>query len=116
MSTPWSLYNEVNKNNNRNYSVYRCIEPSSIVTDGPWYPNQNICPCDPSLSNKTGRGFTACPIGIEEPIINMNINKNDTGPYNSQIKGNLYSSSQFTPPQLMPRPITKIGYQWRAGS
>ncbi len=122
MSTPWNLYNEVSKNNTRNYSVYRCPEPTGIKTGSPWYPGNgdNICPCDPNLSNSSGRGFTACPLGInlEEPDYNYNSQKlaGINLPDESQVTGSMYNNGQLVPPQLQPRQLIRIGEEWRSSN
>ena len=117
MTTPWELYNEVSKNNTRNYSTYRCPEPSSVKTGEPWFPYSNICPCDPNLSNKTGRGYTACTFGIAEPekIRGPAINsfKRDMIPQRNQVVGSLFSQNQTVPPQSDPDPFVRIGQAWR---
>ena len=67
MSTPWKLYNEVSQNNNnKDFSVYRCPEPTAVKTGRPWFYGENVCPCDTNLSNQSGRGFAACNFGINE--------------------------------------------------
>ncbi len=106
----WQLYEEVNKNNTRNYSVYRCIDPVAVKTNEPWFNNTNICPCDPKLSNTTGRGFTACPFGISTPNTNELITVDVPM---SQVVGSLYSQNQVVPPQMQPRELYKIGIEWR---
>jgi hypothetical protein len=106
----WSLYEEVTKNNKRDYSVYRCVDPVAVKTGEPWFNNTNICPCNPKLSNVTGRGFTPCPFGISQP--NFSELRAVDAP-SSQIVGSLYSENQVVPPQLQPRELYRIGVEWR---
>jgi hypothetical protein len=120
MSTPWKLYNEVNQNNTLNYKIYRCVDPVAVKTEAPWFYGENICPCDPSLSNKTGRGFTACPLGInqEAPMWNLPVFQIASQvPDQGQIMGSMYGSgNQFVPPQLQPRQLIRIGEEWRSSN
>lgn len=116
----WPLYNEVNKNNSRNFSVYRCPDPVAITTSGPWYSYSNVCPCDPKLSNATGRGFTACPYGISDKSPNWNLPAFQVlsqYPENKdQITGSMFGSGQYVPPQLQPRQLVRIGEEWRSAN
>lgn len=119
MSTPWQLYNEASINNDNKYVVYRCPDPVTVKTDQPWYSYENICPCDPNLSNNTGRGFTACPLGINQEAPMWNLPMYQTAsqlPGSNQTVGNLFASggNQFVPPQLQPRQIIRIGQEWRS--
>lgn len=122
MSTPWETYNEVNQNNTRDYSVYRCIEPASVSTGPPWFNGigVNICPCDPNLSNHTGRGFTACPLGINQEAPTWNLPTFQLVsqiPSPNKVIGNMYGSgNQFVPPQLQPRQLIRIGTDWRSSN
>jgi len=106
--------------NNPNYVDYRCIEPSAITTNAPWFPISNVCPCNPSLSNPTGRGYVACPFGVQtntKQIEQHNMSKVVSVP---KVAGAMFPnvSSNFaviSPPQFQPRPLTNIGYTWRSG-
>lgn len=64
MSSQFSLLNQAVSKNNLDYNVFRCVDPVATTTGEPWYPISNVCPCNPQLSNSSGRGFTACPMGI----------------------------------------------------
>lgn len=124
MSTPYSLYtknelplyDEVVNNNNTNYSVYRCFN-NSKTTGPPWFPDKNLCPCDPNTNNVTGRGYTLCSFGVVEkekiygPASDM-FHSNQI-PSNNKIVGNLFNDSQTVPPQLDPNPFVRIGQGWR---
>ena len=121
MSTPWELYNEVNKNNTRNYSVYRCLDPVAVKTGAPWFYGlgENVCPCDPKLSNTSGRGFTACPYGINQEDSRWSLPSYQLMsqfPEPSKVEGNMYSENQFVPPQLQPRQLVRIGQEWRSAN
>jgi len=119
MSTPWKLYNEVSMNNEDKFAVYRCPDPVAVKTGAPWYSYSNVCPCDPKLSNQSGRGFTACPLGVgeSEPAWDLsNFQLESQLPVNKQVVGNLYNQSQFVPPQLQPRPLARIGETWRSAN
>jgi hypothetical protein len=107
-----------------NYVDYRCIEPSAIDTAGPWFPISNICPCDPKLSNPTGRGYTACPFGIQAEQKTISKEAHSFMPINTNNihtvgDGVMYPSlsqlNVISPPQFQPRPLTNIGYTWRTG-
>jgi len=113
----WPLYQEVNQNNTRNYTVYRCPDPVAIITDQPWFSYNNVCPCDPNLSNTSGRGFTGCPMGISGGVPSWNISNFQLAsqiPTKDQVVGNLYSMNQFVPPQLQPNPLVRVGEEWRS--
>jgi hypothetical protein len=114
-------------NNDTKFAVFRCPDPVAVKTEGPWYNYENICPCDPSLSYPTGRGFTACPYGIFDQ---GNGNGNGNGNLSANVlkdvqqsivaglsrTGNNYNDYQVIPPQMDPRPLTRIGQQWRSGN
>lgn len=121
MATPWKLYNEANLNTNNKYTVYRCLDPVAVKTSRPWYNSvgENICPCDPKLSNTSGRGFTACPLGIKQEIPSWNLPSFQLVskyPQENNVIGNLYSSGQYVPPQLQPRELIRIGQEWRSSN
>lgn len=113
---------------NTNYVDYRCIEPTAISTSGPWFPISNSCPCDPKLSNPTGRGFVSCPFGIQtNETLNMSITteqQNFSGipekELESKQQGSLYPEISIYPvtavPQFQPRPLAQIGYTWRSAN
>ena len=71
-----------------------------------------MCPCDPNLSNKTGRGFTACNLGInqEAPQWTLPTFQLASQITNQTLTGSMYGSgNQFVPPQLQPRQLIRIG-------
>jgi len=116
MATPWALLNESSQNNSKDFSVFRCINPTATITEYPWYSSgTNVCPCDPNLSNPSGRGFISCPYGINNTSSSFK-QSDDSFPYNNQITGNLYPKEQFVPPQIQPNPLVKIGYSWRSNN
>ncbi len=119
MSAQWALLNEAQSSNNLDYNVYRCVDPVAVKTGDPWYPISNICPCDPQLSGSTGRGFMSCPMGlsVEKPGKPLPISQilNQIPPQ-QQVTGSLFNQNQFVPPQLDPRQLTMIGYQWRSAN
>ena len=121
------------------YSNFACIDPVAVYMDKPWYPYKETCPCDPQLSNPTGRGFTPCPFGVDFEIQNIsqanlpkplmtvvgNIDKNGTyrdisvpvyGVNNEDrpLSGSMFPSKQFSAPQAEPRPLVRIGQSWRS--
>lgn len=117
----WPLLQQVMKNNDLNYMAYRCIDPVAEKTGKPWYPITNICPCDPTLSNITGRGFTSCPMGISDtrprpPLYSLSQVKNQLPKSKQEVTGNVFNQNQFVPPQLDPRPLTLVGYEWRSAN
>ena len=96
-----------------NYSVYRCLDPLKFKTDQPWYRISNVCPCNPEESNITGRGYTPCNFGIQED--QSEINSLSSGPRSTTslpLVGSLYQNKQYTPPQLDPRMLSRIGNKW----
>lgn len=99
------------------FNIYRCPDPIKSYTSQPWYRFTDVCPCNPNDSNVTGRGFTACPFGIQ--------NKEETpikysSAYQKEIKslpkGSLYAQQQYVPPQLEPRQLARIGQEWRSAN
>lgn len=107
----WPLYKEVNINNNLNYTFTQCLEPTTSKTGGPWFYRNNTCPCDPKLSNPTGRGYTTCPIGVSEIVKPLVENEQNPG-----MTGSLYNNRQYSPNQFNPYPIARIGESWRTVS
>jgi hypothetical protein len=112
----WQLYDEATseeKNSgiagNSKFAVYRCVDPVAIKTSKPWYTITNVCPCDPKLSNTTGRGFTSCPFGVSKPIEGDLV-----GTSGVSLTGSLFGSGQVVPPQLQPRELYRIGVEWRS--
>ncbi len=101
-----------------NYSIYRCIDPVKQDTKSPWYRIENKCPCSPADSNPTGRGFTSCTYGVQYETPNtLNLAKQTNLPkQNNPLTGVLYENNQFVPPQLEPRPLSRIGNQWRSAN
>lgn len=111
------------------YAVYRCLQPNAKTTNSPWFREEDSCPCNPILSNPTGRGLMGCPFGVqfekswnetipltksEQIVTNSgieNINKN----VNTKISlpGSMFQNGQFIPPQLEPRPLSRIGVEYR---
>lgn len=115
------------------YSTFRCLDPNFVITDKPWYPYQDVCPCDPKLSNPTGRGYTSCPYGVQTDIKSLNkeiskksnvyevIDYNNINGYQTKNipvtqlpLGSLYQNSQITAPQMDPRQLVRIGNEWRS--
>jgi hypothetical protein len=120
-----------------NYIDYRCVNPGSVVSQGPWFPMTDVCPCEPNLSNPSGRGIVACPFGINGSSLASNGSSNElsnrpqrvplsTIKYSDgswtpvQMKqsdlpfGSMFSTGNYIPPQLEPRPLVKIGVTWRS--
>ncbi len=116
MSTQWSLLNQANVNNGSRYSIFRCPEPGVVVTGGPWFPSENVCPCDPKLSFPSGRGLTSCPFGVMEPEKRPVAQLYNKIPTQQEITGIIYNDAQFIPPQMDPRPLTRIGESWRSAN
>lgn len=85
-----------------NYTYFTCLDPTQ--------PASNICPCDPSVSNPTGRGFTQCPFGI----YNNPLQTDKPGSQHNIGVGNNFNSKQTAPPQFQPRPMSRIGIEWRS--
>ena len=119
----WSLYNEAtSSSNNDKFNVYRCVNPTAVTTEQPWYSYSNVCPCDPKLSNTSGRGYTPCPFGVLESNDSMEMSELKSQfrhqeanqfPSKHRLVGNLDNTLQFTPPQLQPRQLVRIGQVWR---
>jgi hypothetical protein len=126
---------------NPNYTDYRCLNPLANVVGEPWFPMTDVCPCNQSLSNPSGRGYTACPFGVDYyseptaaqlqmaqqapkgPLLNS-LQFNNSGKWEAvpvtisnsapaDQPGSLYPPTDFVPPQLQPRPFSRIGVTWR---
>ena len=105
---------EYTANASRNFSTYRCLDPIKTQTTTPWYPTENTCPCDASNTNVTGRGFTPCPFGMDVETRNtVNLNIGNLPKQKKALIGTMYQNNQFVPPQLEPRPMSRIGNQNR---
>jgi hypothetical protein len=98
--------------NNTKYDVYRCPDPKKVITDLPWYPISNVCPCNPNFNNVTGRGYTPCGFGVQTNEKSINYAASQTLPPKKLPLGALYQMDQYVPPQLNPYPLTRIGQQW----
>lgn len=109
---------------NKNYTDYRCIDPVMTVSSDKWYPMTDVCPCDPTLSNPTGRGFTSCPMGITfdspdtktAPLSALKYNNGNWVPSDVTTlpHGSNYPVGSYVPPQLEPRMLVRIGQTWRS--
>jgi len=119
MNVQWSMLQNAEKNDQLNYSIYRCIEPTAVKTGEPWFPDSNVCPCDPNLSNSSGRGFTAFPIGIAVEKASAPLSQGQLHhqiPTPSQVTGTLFNHSQAVAPQMWPRQLSRFGNQWRSAN
>ncbi len=120
-SPQFSLLNQAQDKNNLNYSIFRCPDPVATKTGEPWYPISNVCPCDPQLSNESGRGFTACPMGlsvekgVNAPVVPQGQLAGQQ-PQSQQVVGSLFNQRQAVPPQMWPRQLSRIGNQWRSAN
>ena len=115
---------------------YRCIDP---VVMGPvsslWYNDKvDVCPCSNKDSGKTGRGYTSCPLGVQfdltnirnfseqkKPVIRMISHDNGTTYQTEHVtvkdiqdSGSFYPTTQYSAPQAEPRPLIRIGQEWRS--
>ncbi len=119
LSSPFS-----SPSTNKNYTDYRCVSPTISVTDTKWFPMTDVCPCDPTLSNPTGRGFTPCPMGItfdkqDNKTLPLSALKNNNGNWvatdvTELPPGSMYPVGSYVAPQLQPRMLTRIGQTWRS--
>ena len=101
-----------------NYTVFRC-NPLALQEKKPWWRETEICPCDSQFNNETGRGFVSCPYGIENEKL-AKFGRIPTVPNPQEVKqkmtGSLVQDKQWIPPQLNPRPLSRIGQQWRSSN
>jgi len=102
----------------QNFTVFRC-NPLGLEESRPWWREQEFCPCPSEYNNETGRGFVSCPYGVENEKEVM-FGKIPTVPNPEKIKkemtGSLVQDKQWIPPQLQPRPLSRIGQQWRSAN
>ncbi len=119
------MYSNLNSSApNDNYVDYRCIEPSATETNSPWFRIPNTCPCDPKLSNPSGRGFLGCPFGIQTDTTVKNsvsgltkiIPKDKIDKVNYGLYPEISGYSMSSVPQFQPRPLSQIGYTWRSAN
>jgi hypothetical protein len=115
------------------YAVYRCLEPGHTETDTPWFGMSDVCPCNPELQNPTGRGRISCGFGVQFDQNEINRASNQKVPLQTVIgsikgssyhnlavpvqlpKGSMFPGKQNPPPQADPRPLVRIGQEWRSG-
>ena len=121
----------MNYEERQKYSIYRCLEPGHTETNTPWFGMSDVCPCDPDLQNPTGRGRVACGFGVQfdqnainraasqrEPL--QTVVSSNQGSYHTMAvpatlpKGSMYPGKQNPPPQADPRPLVRIGQEWRS--
>lgn len=115
--------------NKYRYSVFRCLIPGKSQVDPPWFPYSDICPCNPEYDNPTGRGMVSCGYGVQfdQNLINQSVNAIETLktvvgsngqfysiPVDSLPEGTMYPKMQNVPPQAEPRPLIRIGQEWRS--
>lgn len=125
-----------NQNTNPQYVDYVCLNQFRTETDIPWYPRQDICPCNPKYNNITGRGYTMCPFGVEfnqqemeqraismHPVQTLEEHQGLQGYFTTITDGsNVINETQLFPkytyaaPQMWPRPNTRIGQDWRSAN
>ena len=87
---------------------------NKVDTGPPWFQITNVCPCNPTSNNPSGRGLSSCPFGVQTNIKKlMTEAKMPTSPKVKVPTGSLYQDAQYIPPQLNPRQNTRIGQQWR---
>ncbi len=111
-----------------NFIDFRCIDPVASTMNQPWYRILDECPCNPKLSNQTGRGFTSCPLGVqfdqkeinrvlENPKIVTNNNKqmSMSDMPSGSLFPNVNNSPDVVPPNIQPRALIRIGQSWRSG-
>lgn len=123
-----------------NYVDFRCIDPVASQVGQPWYRISDVCPCSPSQSFPTGRGFTSCPFGVQfddnrpqknssELMAVQNIDNKwasvpDTNAQKLINNGSMFpvagsgsltgtEPGAYTPPMLQPRQLARIGYTYR---
>ena len=102
------------------FSAYSCMIPFARKIEQPWVSYSNVCPCDLQQSNVSGRGYTPCTFGINtaanevpqyRPLVS-----NSGQPISSEFisnTNNMFPMSQYVPPQLDPRALIQVGYEWR---
>lgn len=96
------------------YTVYRCF-PNMTETGTPWFREFDYCPCNEKYDNLSGRGYVSCPFGVQadDKVVFK------AGKQMSQPPGRVgawVQDSQWVPPQLSPRPLSRIGEQWRSAN
>lgn len=122
----------------KRFFQYRCIDPVATTQGAPWYRITDYCPCDPTVSNPSGRGFVSCPVGVQfgqgaiaaqgalsaaaVPATPTTTNGLVWGPGTVEaLRGAMYSAPGGTgagamavPTILETRPVYRIGYEWRS--
>jgi hypothetical protein len=127
----------MDKSTEQKYAVYRCLEPGHTETNTPWFGMSDVCPCNPELQNPTGRGRVGCGFGVQfdqnainrasnqkvplQTVIGSNKPNNQGSSYHTVAvpatlpKGSMFPGKQNPPPQTDPRPLIRIGQEWRSG-
>ena len=113
-------------NSDSKFNIYRCPDPRKVVTTSPWYRIDDFCPCDPTQSNVSGRGYTPCTFGmqvempnpseLQPPAFGLQLPGQLVSSVNNFMVGSMYQNDQIVPPQLQPRPLTRIGQSWLSGN
>lgn len=67
-----------------------CLDPYRKNTDGPWYRTSETCEC--SIPSTSSRGLVVCSVGVD--------------------KSNKFSQVDKDY-KLDPRPLIRIGNEWR---
>lgn len=118
-------------NSQYKYTSFSCIDPVAVTMSQPWYQYTTTCPCNPELSNTSGRGFTSCPFGVQfekSPVNSTNSQmplmqisgSGQITPVKSLPVGSMIPDFKnipiATPPQFQPRALSRIGEQWRSAN
>lgn len=104
-----------------------CNNPGNLPTNGQ-FPEVSVCGdlntmiySQLTTGGITGRGVTPCPYGYLQKQPWTNSDKQILIPYQGKYFTELSQSSiffdpdrpTFLPPQGNPRPLTRVGYEWR---
>lgn len=107
----------------KNFHVYRCPDPIKGKTDQPWFRIEDLCPCDSgTLSNPSGRGYVPCPFGVQFDNTVWDQNMMLSAPLVKQEPSSMMFPMnpgiglQSVPTQLEPRPLARIGTDWRSAN
>lgn len=104
---------------------YRCLIYDRNIVEQPWFRQEDVCPCNTSLNNPTGRGHSLCPFGVDfqVPYANkqplLTLEENTKNGYTVEAvptepkKYVLYPPFQYTAPQMEPRQWVRVGVEWR---
>ena len=125
-------YNQFSEDAKSKFGAYRCLLPGSTQTTSKsgWFRVDDSCPCDPTYSNISGRGFQSCTFGLSsdqssiaeanplQPLMTVSSSITNGSKYQAIPTklplGSSFPQNQFVPSSYDPRPLIRIGNDIRS--